>query len=84
MLQFDEAFAGLATHSLCWRIGGAKVRICLFKFSQLAEQSILLRIRNRRCVEHVIQVLVVFNLRTQIGDELRDGESGFGHEDAKL
>jgi len=57
-----ERLDGLGTHTLCRRIGGYQLGMCLFKILQFANQPVVLCVRHFRLIEHVILIVVVPDL----------------------
>lgn len=62
MPNFDKAFARLAAHALCRRIGGQQFRMLRLGILQLAHQLVELGITDLRLIENVIQIFVVPDL----------------------
>ena len=62
-----ETVQHLAEHALRRRVGGQQLGMRGFDVLQLAEQSVVLGIRDRRRVEHVVEVGVVVQRGAQFG-----------------
>ena len=54
-------------------VGSDELRILLLEFLQFAEQAVVLGVRNQRTVEHVIMVIVLFDVGAQLVGARRDG-----------
>jgi hypothetical protein len=65
--HWREAGQHRPAHALRRRIGGAQARVDLLQRLQLAEQAVVLRIRDLRRVEHVIAVGMLAELVAQLG-----------------
>ncbi len=58
------------TYPLSRRVLGNKLRILSFQLVQLAKQSIVLTIRDRRLVKHVVPIVCLLELVAQLEDSL--------------
>jgi len=73
MRVFGERADRRGTDSLGWRIGRSQFRVLAFEFLKLAEQPIVLSIRQRRSVEYEVVVRRLFENLTELGGAICDG-----------
>ena len=62
MLDRLKTIKRSSPHSLRWRVRGYQLRVLCFEALKLSDQSIIARVRDRRVVQHVIPVVVLFDL----------------------
>ena len=74
MTHADKRIQRLAAHALCGRVGAVQLWMSRFKRLQLFEQAVVLGVRNSGCIQHVVLMAVVVQLRSQ----LRNSGSGGG------
>ncbi len=73
--RMDDYFEGLERrrpHLLRWRIRRLVLGMRFFQIPQLAQHAVVLRIRNLRVVQHVVAVVVIFELPPKLLDVLLD------------
>ena len=76
VLHLRELVARLRSHALGGRIGRAELRICRLQFGQLAEEAVVLGVRDRRRVEDVIAVVGLAELLAQLVGAFGDAHRG--------